>query len=358
MVRVLVAEDSRVVRDHLLALLGDDPEIKVVGTARDGAEAVELARKLRPDVVLMDVAMPRMDGYQATREIMTSAPIPIVMISSGFDTGGVATTFDALSAGAVAVVEKPAGGDAPAQDAGARQLCETVRLMAEIKVVRRWPQRSGAAPQPQPQPQTTPVRSSPAKLGYRSARVEIAALGASTGGPAVLAEILRGAAAEPGIPILVVQHIARGFAAGFAAWLNDQTALRVKLAEPHEMVQPGVVYLAPDDFHLGVTRTGRIHLAGGPAEDGFRPSISYLFRSVAASYGAAALGVLLTGMGQDGAAGLLQLRSGGGLTIVQDAESSVIFGMAERAMRLGAAEHVLAPPEIAHALRSAAARLV
>jgi len=351
MVRVLVAEDSQVVRDHLLVLLGEDPKIKVIGIARNGVEAVALTRKLRPDVVLMDVSMPRMNGYQATREIMTSTPIPIVMISSGFDTGGIATTFDALSAGAVAVVEKPAGGDTPALDEAARQLRETVRLMAEIKVVRRWTQHLATAPKP---PANRGPRSA-ASLAHRSAGIEIAALGASTGGPAALAEILGQTGAEARIPILVVQHIARGFTPGFATWLNDQTALRVKLAEAGEPVQPGVVYLGPDDLQMGVSRGGRIHLAEDPAEDGFRPSISYLFRSLAANYGASALGALLTGMGQDGVAGLLQLHNRGALTLVQDAESSVIFGMAQRAVRLGAAENLLSPTEIAHVLRYAAA---
>lgn len=348
MVRVLIAEDSAVTRELLRCVLTDDPRISVVGMARDGLEAVEKVRALRPDVVLMDVTMPRLDGYEATRQIMESTPVPIVMISSGFDQGGVASTFASLKAGAVAVVEKPVGGEGPEQVASARQLLETVLLMAEIKVVRRWAKRTGAGPQQGP-PQP---RAHAFEKVHRKHPLEIAAIGASTGGPAVLAEILGGQPASFPIPILVVQHIAHGFAAGLAAWLNEQTALQVKLAEPYERVQPGVVYVAPDDRQMGLAAGGRIHLTEQPAEAGFRPSISHTFRAAAAQYGPAAAGVLLTGMGHDGAAGLLQIRAAGGLTLVQDEATSVIFGMAAQAIRLGAAEHVLSPAEIARLLRS------
>jgi two-component system chemotaxis response regulator CheB len=348
LIRVLIAEDSAVTRELLQWVLSDDPRISVVGTARDGQDAVEKVRALRPDVVLMDVTMPRLDGYEATRQIMESTPVPIVMISSGFDKGGVASTFASLSAGAVAVVEKPVGGQGPEQVASARQLLETVLLMAEIKVVRRWAKRTGAGPKPSP----PPVEARPAEKIHRKQPLEIAAIGASTGGPAVLAEILGGQRASFPVPILVVQHIAHGFAAGLAAWLDDQTELRVKLAEPYERVQPGIVYVAPDDRQMGLATGGRIHLTEEPAEAGFRPSISHTFRSAAAHYGPAAAGVLLTGMGHDGAEGLLQIRDAGGLTFVQDEATSVVFGMAAQAIRLGAAEHVLSPAEIARLLRS------
>lgn len=348
MVRVLVVEDSPVTREHLRSLLEEDPQISVVGVARDGLEAVEKTRKLHPDVVLMDVTMPRMDGYEATREIMSSAPVPIVMISSGFDTGGVATTFEALKAGAVAVVEKPVGGDHPDREASAHRICETVRLMAEVKVVRRWAKRSDSTPDMRSAPHGS---AAPVKI-TRELSVEIIAVGASTGGPAVLVDILGSQPANLPVPILLVQHISPGFGEGLARWLNEQTPLRVKLAEPYERVQPGTVYLAPDGRQMGLAAGGRIHLTEGPPEAGFQPSISFTFRAVAARYRGAAMGVLLTGMGNDGAAGLLAIREAGGITLVQDQASSVIFGMAERAIRLGAVEHVLAPAEIARSFRS------
>lgn len=346
MVRVLVAEDSRVVREHLSLLLAEDPEIQVVGTAKDGREAVEQARRLRPDVILMDVTMPRMDGYEATREIMTTAARPIVMMSSGFDQGGVATTFAALAAGAVAVLEKPAGGGSSTEIAAAREFCETVRLMAGVRVIRRW--KGQPSPASRERPAGAGEQASPRWPAGR--KMEIAVIGASTGGPAVLAEILGGQGANLGIPVVVVQHIVRGFADGLATWLGDQTPLRVKLAEAYEELCPGVVYLAPDDRHLGIGPGRHIQLTQGPPEEGFRPSISYAFRSVAARYGSNALGILLTGMGQDGAAGLLEMRREGGLTMVQDAESSVVFGMAARAIGLGAVDAVLSPPEITRRL--------
>lgn len=335
MIRVLVAEDSAVVRQHLLYLLDRTAGLQVVGTARDGLDAVEQAKRLKPDVVLMDVHMPRLNGYDATRRIMEEIPTPIVMISASFNRDEVGMTFEALKAGALTVLEKPAGPDHPLHAEQARQLVETLRLMAEVKVIRRWPRR-----------QTPPA---PPRLEASSnRRIRVIAVGASTGGPAVTAEILEKLPRGCEIPLLLVQHIAPGFVTGLADWLGGQTPLTVKLAEPGEPVRPGTVYLAPDKCQMGVSRDERIRLTNGEAaEDGFSPSASYLFRSVAETYQRSAMGVLLTGMGRDGAAGLLRLREVGGLTVAQDKESSVIFGMPGEAVRLGAAELVLSPEEIA-----------
>lgn len=335
MIRVLVAEDSAVVREHLLYLLDRAAALQVVGTARDGLDAVEQAKRLKPDVVLMDVHMPRMNGYDATRRIMEEVPTPIVMISASFNRDEVGMTFEALKAGALTVLEKPAGPEHPLHAEQARQLVETLRLMAEVKVIRRWPRRQ-APPAP------------PRLDASSNRRIRIIAVGASTGGPAVTAEILEKLPRGFEIPLLLVQHIAPGFVGGLADWLGGQTALTVKLAEPGEPVRPGTVYLAPDKYQMGVSRDERIRLTvGEAAEDGFSPSASYLFRSVAEAYQRSAMGVLLTGMGRDGASGLLRLREVGGLTVAQDKESSVIFGMPGEAVRLGAAELVLSPEEIA-----------
>jgi len=335
MIRVLVAEDSAVVREYLQYLLDHGAGLQVVGAARDGLEAVEQTRRLKPDVILMDVHMPRLNGYDATRRIMEEVPTPIVMISASFNRDEVGMTFEALKAGALTVLEKPSGPDHPRQVEQARQLVETVRLMAEVKVIRRWPARH-APPAPAP-PDQPPNR-----------RIRIIALGASTGGPAVAAGILEKLPRGFGIPLLLVQHIAPGFVAGLAEWLDAQTPLTVKLAEPGELVRPGTVYVAPDHGQMGVSQDERIRLTNGEAaEDGFSPSASYLFRSVAEAYQRSAMGVLLTGMGRDGAAGLLRLREVGGVTVAQDRDSSVIFGMPGEAVRLGAAEYVLSPDEIA-----------
>lgn len=339
MIRVLVAEDSAVSREYLVYLLGEDPALEMVGTARNGLEAVEQAERLRPDIIVMDVHMPGMNGYEATRRIMERVPTPVVMVSASSSRYETVAAFEALKAGALTVLEKPAGLDHPAQAESARRLVETVKLMAEVKVVRRFPRRERREPAPSP-------------VVTKDQTVRLVALAASTGGPQVLAEILAALPADIGVPILVVQHIAPGFSTGLAAWLGGQTRLAVKLAEPGEWVRTGTVYLALDGFQMGIMKEGRIRLEQESAQDGFCPSASYLFQSVAEAYGRSAMGILLTGMGRDGAKGLLRLREAGGVTVAQNQETSVIFGMPGAAVELAAAEYVLSPEQISGLIRS------
>lgn len=339
MIRILVADDSATVREYLTFLLDQDPALQVVGTARDGLDAVEQAERLKPDVIVMDVHMPRMNGYEATRQIMERVPTPIVIVSASLLRDEVAMTFEALKAGALTVVQKPIGPDHPDQAESVRRLLETVKLMAEVKVVRRWPRRERSA--------------LPSPLSAKADRtIRLIAVGGSTGAPQVIADILARLPCDLGAPILVVQHIAPGFTVGFAEWLAQGTRLAVKLAEPGEATRPGTVYLAPEGSQTGITKDGRIRLTRESAEDGFCPSASYLFQSVAEAYGRFAIGILLTGMGRDGAAGLKRLREVGGVTIAQDEESCVIFGMPQEAIRQGAVEYVLSPEQIVGAIRS------
>lgn len=341
MIRVLVAEDSAVTREFLVALLRGAPGFEVVGAARDGAEALEEAERLRPDVVVMDVHMPRMDGLEATRRIMASVPTPIVLVSAT-TLDEAALGFDALKAGAVAVSGKPAGPGHPDHDASARAFLETVRLMSEVKVVRRWPPREPRV--------AAGVPAAPER------KVRLVALGASTGGPAALAQILGELPPDLEAPLVIVQHITPGFVSGLAEWLAKETRLRVKLAEPDEPVRSGAAYVAPDGVHMGIRPDGRIHLTPGPGGDGLCPSASYLFESVAEAYGRWAMGVLLTGMGRDGAAGLRRLRQAGGVTVAQDEATSVVFGMPAEAIRLEAAAYVLPPDGIARFIRTLGGR--
>ncbi len=343
MIRVLVAEDSAVTREYLVYLLGRVPPFEVVGAARDGQEAVEMAERLRPDVIVMDVHMPRMNGYEATRQIMEKVPTRIVMITASLRKDETAISFEALKAGALMVVAKPGGPDHPDEAETSRELLQTVRLMAEVRVVRRWQRRDRPALSLPP-----PARAQP--------KIRVTAIGASTGGPAAVAEILKELPGHLEAPILLVQHIAPGFVPGLAEWLRGVTPLRVKLAEPGESAQPGTVYLGPDGSQMGILRDGRIRLTKGKTDDGFCPSASHLLESVAEAYGPSALGILLTGMGRDGAAGLGRLREAGGVTIAQDEESSVVFGMPGEAIRLGAAEYVLSLDRIAGAIRALMAR--
>lgn len=334
MIRVMVAEDSAVTREFLNHLLSQDPALQVVGTAQNGLEAVEQAQRLRPDVILMDVHMPVMNGYEATRQIMERIPTPIVMVSSNMIHDQVDMTFEALKAGALTVLDKPYGLGHPDNGKTVSQLQETVRLMAGVKVIRRWPRRGRQTPSPM-----VPRRVGP--------NIQLIAIGASTGGPTVLIEILGSLPQNFSAPILVVQHIATGFTPGLVKWLGQNTPLHVKLAESGETAQPGNVYLAPHGAQMGITKDQQISLLKGPTENHFCPSVSYLFESVAKGFGRSSIGILLTGMGQDGAGGLLQLNKAGGVTIAQDEETSVIFGMPGEAIRMGAAQYVLSPREIA-----------
>jgi two-component system chemotaxis response regulator CheB len=341
MIRVLVAEDSAVTREYLVYLLRQDPALDVVGTALDGMDAVEQAERLRPDVILMDVHMPRLNGFEATRLIMERAPTPIVIVSATFSRDEEALTFEALRAGALTMVDKPVGPGQPGQAESAQRLVETMRLMAEVKVVRRWPRR--------PRP---PAPHAPVARPDRAVR--IVAIGASTGGPAAVSEILEGLPGDLPFPVLVVQHIAHGFTEGLVEWFARGTRLAVKLARADEPAAPGTVFVAPERFQMGITKLGRIRLALEPAEDNFCPSAGHLFDSVAEAYGPTAVGILLTGMGRDGATGLRRLREMGAVTITQDEESSVVFGMPAEAIRIGAARHVLPPDRIAEMVRSLA----
>lgn len=347
-IKALVAEDSPVTRMFLVHLLESDPRIRVVGAVADGQAALEFVVRNRPDVVLMDIHMPRLDGFEATRRIMECQAVPIVICSAHTNVRDTAIMFRAMEAGAIACIEKPSGPQHPNFEATAAHLLETVKLMSEVKVVRRTahtaraaaepaaPAAAVPAPTPTPTPTPTPIR--------------MVGIGASTGGPPVLQTILSGLPKDYPLPILIVQHIADGFVAGMAEWLNQTTALQVHVASHGALALPGHVYLAPDDFHMGVGAGGVIVLTREDPENHLRPAVSYLFRSLAQVHGADAVGVLLTGMGRDGAEELKAMKDQGAITIAQDRDSSVVHGMPGVAIALGAATHVLAAERIAPAL--------
>jgi two-component system, chemotaxis family, protein-glutamate methylesterase/glutaminase len=342
-VNVLIVEDSPVERlllSHILRAEGGFG----VELAEDAERGLARLESFRPDVVLMDVHLPGMDGFEATRRIMETRPLPIVICSAATNSADMALTFQALEAGALSFVAKPAGPGHPQFGASVRNLVETLRLMSEVPVVRRHGRPARAAAPPRP-----------ARVGAADG-ARLVAIGASTGGPPVLHKILAGLPPGFPLPVLVVQHIAAGFLGGLRDWLARVTSLPVSIAAGGEALRGGAVYLAPDDRHLGVAESGHIALSQAPPESGLRPSVSYLFRSAAQAYGAGAVGVLLTGMGRDGAEELKLLRDRGAVTIAQDAESSVVHGMPGRAIELGAALHVLPPEQIAATLAALANR--
>ncbi len=345
-VRVLVVEDSLTVRKRLCEVLSADDGIEVLGEAEDGSRAIDLCRALRPDVVTMDMMLPVMSGLAATEYIMAHCPTPILVVSSSLNRGALFKTYDALAAGALDVLEKPGGDEL--DGFWERKLLATVKLIARIKVITHPRARLGALGRPQP-----PLGAVEAAPRPAARRCEIVAFGASTGGPGAIVQILRAIPNDFRIPSVIVLHIGEPFAEAFADWLNWQTGHRVAYARDGEPIASAArrVVLAPPDRHL-VVRKGRLHLTAEPERHSCRPSVDVLFESVAREFGPAAVGCLLTGMGRDGAAGMLELRKAGALTIAQDEATSVVYGMPREAVLLGAVERVLPLGEIGPALAS------
>lgn len=335
-INVLVADDSKVIRMLLVHLLESDPQLNVTGAVEDGQAALDFVRERKPDVIVMDINMPNLDGFEATRRIMETDPVPIIICSATTDPREIVTSFRAMEAGAVACVEKPVGREDVHFEQLAAGLVESVKLMSEVKVVRRWPRLRSTALL--------------AKPDDKADGVPLIGVGASTGGPPVLQMILSQLPKTFPGAVLIVQHVARGFLPGLVEWLNQTTGWQVHVAAHGVIPLPGHAYLAPDDLHMGVTTGGRIILSNRELENGLRPAVSFLFRSLAESQGAQAIGVLLTGMGRDGAAELKLMRDHGAVTIAQDRESSVVHGMPGEAIALGAAAHVLPADKIAGAL--------
>ncbi len=337
MIKVLVVDDSAVILEFISYMLGCDPEIQVIGTAANGEEAVQFLESQRPDVIVMDIHMPRMDGIEATRRIMASTPVPIVIVSASWSPDDVEKSFSAIDAGALTILAKPPGPGDQDHEKLTDEFIATVKAMSEVKVVRRWPKGF------------LPGRTEKKGDWQKTApglNVELVAIGSSTGGPLALKTILAQLPGDFGAAILVVQHISPGFLPGMVEWLQGHSRLPIHIPSTGERLHPGHIYVAPDDFHLGVENGGRIVLSKDKEEHSMRPAVSYLFRSVAESYGGRAVGVLLTGMGMDGSKELKLIREQRGITIAQDEETSVVHGMPGEAIRNGSAQYILALEEI------------
>jgi two-component system chemotaxis response regulator CheB len=342
-IRVLLVEDSMTVRKRLGEVLSADPGFEVVGEAEDGKKAIELCQELHPDVITMDMMLPLMSGLAATEFIMAYCPTPILIVSSSTNRGELFKSYEALAAGAVDVLEKPNGNES--NGSWERKFVSTIRLVSRIRVITHPRGRLGTLCQPQVQRQQMQFPS--ASRG----QFKLIAMGASTGGPSAIVDVLRGMPATLPVPILLVLHINEPFGAAFADWLDGQTEWRVKYARDGEPIGStgGRVIMAPPGSHL-IVRDGRLHLTLDPELHSCRPSVDVLFQSVAHDCGSGAAACLLTGMGRDGASGLLDVRKAGGFTIAQDEATSVVYGMPREAALLGAAERVLPLGEIGPAL--------
>ena len=347
-IRVLLVEDSLTVRRRLAELLAADPEIELVGEAEDGMRAIELCLDCRPDVITMDMMLPVMTGLAATEYIMAHHPTPILIVSASTNRGELFRTYDALAAGAVDVLEKPTGFQSDWD--WERRFLSMVKLVARIRVITHPRARLGALGRPSPAP-VSQVGNPPAS----GQKYKLVAIGASTGGTGAIVEILRGLPPSFHLPILFVLHINEPFGAAFADWLDAQTTRRVAYPQDGDPITSvvGRVAMAPGNRHLEI-HDGRLRLTLAPERHSCRPSVDVLFESVAREYGASSAACLLTGMGRDGAAGLLDIRKAGGLTIAQDEATSVIYGMPREAALSGAATWVLPLKDIGAALASVA----
>lgn len=326
-VRVLIVDDSPVAREVLKNVLESDAGIRVVGMAATGHEAVELTERLRPDLVTMDLIMPGMDGMEATHHIMARYPTPILFLSAFIGLEGSYSRGDVLAAGALDVVEKPPAMPDPRWQTAAGSLVNKVKSLAQVTVVTHM----------------HPAGRRPSSAAQRAAS-HVVAIGASTGGPKVLDDLLSSLPAGYRPAIVVVQHMADGFLPAMVESLRQRCALTIKVAKTGDRLEPGHVLFAPPSAHLTVFTDGRVRIEDSEPVRGFRPSIDVTFTSLARSWGSRASGMLLTGMGNDGAAGLLAIRQAGGTTLVQDEASCVVFGMPRAAIELGGAQHVLPPP--------------
>lgn len=329
MIRVVVAEDSVTARTLLVEMFSSDPAFVVVGEAENGEVAVELTKRLRPDVVTMDVRMPLMDGLAATQRIMVEAPTPIVIVSASLDQDDVSASMRAIRAGALMALAKPQGPPAPGFEASRARFLATVKALASVKVVgHRLRTRVDYVAPPRPHSSLTTAP-------------HVVALAASTGGPGALRQVLDALPYDFPVPIVIVQHLAPGFVRGFVEWLGTSCRLRVKVAAEGDRLVPGTAYIAPEDRHLSLAPGGFVRALYDPPVDGFRPSASVLFESVASIYRGATLAAILTGMGRDGVYGLRRVRELGGRIIAQDEQTCSVFGMPAAAIEEGLADFVL-----------------
>jgi two-component system, chemotaxis family, protein-glutamate methylesterase/glutaminase len=345
--RVLVVDDSAFMRKVLEAIFNADAQLQVVGHAKDGREAVALAESLKPDIITMDINMPHVDGLQATAQIMTTNPRPIVIVSSE-SKDAAASTLKALELGAIEFVGKPSGGiDLDMQNVK-EELVRKVRMAAKVRVVRTASRLAStlqaaigtSAPPPAP-------AKRPASVIPPDQRFPVVVLAASTGGPATVMRLAPGFTRDFPAAVFLVQHMPATFTTQYAAQLAEFTSIRVKEAESNEAVQPGTLYICPGAQHLRVTPTGRIQLdAASGRINGYLPNMDVTMETVAAFAGPLSIGVVLTGMGNDAANGAKAIKSAGGLVLAQDEATSVIFGMPAEAIKVGAVDQVLGIDDI------------
>ncbi|MDY6806647.1 MAG: chemotaxis-specific protein-glutamate methyltransferase CheB [Cyanobacteriota bacterium] len=366
-IKILIVEDSPVATIVLKRIFAPSAEIEVVGTATNGLEALELIPTLDPDVICTDLHMAKMNGIEFTREVMLKFPRPILVISASVQKKDTANVFKLLEAGAVDVFPKPETGLQSDNDRLGKELINKVKILSGVKVFTLHRNRINYQEQKQLEIDRQTIKITPLERLTKadakpssplvtpsplSSRIEVVAIGASTGGPQALQTILTELPANFPVPGICVQHISQGFLEGLVSWLDSRSRVKVKIASAGELLQAGVIYFPPEGHHLEVNSSGRCVCPAAPPVGGHRPSITVTFNSVARQYGSKAAGVLLTGMGRDGADGMLAIAGAGGWTVAQNEATSIVFGMPKEAIALGAAQHILPITAIAPLLIS------
>lgn len=353
-IRVLVVDDSALMRRVICNLLEEDPDLRVVGTAVDGMEAIERVQELKPDVVTLDLEMPRLDGLQTLGYLMSEHPTPCVMLSA-FTPSGAEATLKALEYGAADFIQKPSGAISLNLERVKEELIAKIKVAKGIDLKRLNFRDGEARPKAQDLPKGVIEADAPAPAA--PSRVDrLILIGCSTGGPRALGELIPALPKGLRAPVLVVQHMSAGFTKSLAARLDRDSVVSVKEAEEGEALRNGCVYLAPGDWHMEVEKKGleaKVRLHQKPPQLGVRPSVDVLFASAAAAYGDKVLALVLTGMGRDGTRGLKVLKEKGAKSMVQDESSCVVFGMPRSAIQAGLADQVLPLSGLAGAVAEA-----
>ncbi|HHP7230339.1 MAG TPA: chemotaxis-specific protein-glutamate methyltransferase CheB [Xenococcaceae cyanobacterium] len=356
-IRVLIVEDSAIFQTVLKNIFQTSPDIEVVGTASNGVEGLALIPQLNPDVICTDFHMPKMDGLEFTKQVMATDPRPILVISVSVQTEQRHRIFELLEAGAVDIFPKPRSGESPASQIDRLKLVNKIKVLAGVRVFKKRASLSDFSSQPLSKtPQqaavnfaaiSQPRSKSPQQAAATSASgIKIVAIGTSTGGPQALQAIFEGIPANFPVPIVCVQHISHGFLDGLIQWLALSCPLPIQIASSGMIPQSGTIYFPPEKKHLELDSQGRFICSDSSPVGGHLPAVDVTFKSIAKVYGSQAIAILLTGMGKDGAAGMRLIQQAGGLTIAQNQETSVIFGMPKEAIELGAVKHILSLPEI------------
>ncbi len=333
-IKVFIVEDSLVARELLSYILNSHPDIEVIGYAESGEKALTRLEGVKPDLITMDINMPGLSGYETTKLILEKHPIPIIVISAILDPKNMKSTYQALQAGALAVVEKPYGfGHAEFANCS-EKIIDTVKMMSEIKVITR-------------KPSFTPTQIIRRKtFSNKNRKIDIIVIGVSTGGPTIIQKIIEGLKPDFNIPILITQHISEGFAESFVNWLNDTSKIPIQIPKQDELIMPGNIYVAPAEKSMTVNFNRKISLLDRVHENDLVPNVGKMFSSVDMVYKENCVGILLTGMGKDGALELDMMAQNGSVTIAQNEESCIVYGMPKVAIDMGNVKHIMNPDEI------------